>query len=604
MHLPSRYVLPALAIALVSALSLGGISVPASAAPVVPSSAVVDPGAPSSAVVDPGAPSPTVVDLGNDEVAIPTSEIPQVARKHSTAEAKAAATTQVHTIWISVATISRATTQPAVAVPANETAARAFVAQLNSYWNRESGGKISLAFGGFETRALDSSCNLNAIYSASENAAFSGTFSDSQWAGSYKHLLTLSTKECGTGLGSVGVDGGLLVSGLGSSASLGLPTVLHEFGHNLGFSHGNASICAASTFDASTSTFARSCATSEYSDYLDIMGYTVRDSVPHLSSPQRIRTGYMGDYSTLSSGTTTATIKPLGTDGTSGIRALAVTDPDGETYYVEYRVTDNADANSAEYTGPTTCATYASSYSRCYMDTEGSIGGVRILRVSASGAPSSVETRLLAIGPLNSGGSATRRDTHLDAGESFTNYDDDLTITVNSVNATTGASVTVAFGPRPPAPVVSPTPTPTRTAVTPAPVVTPPVVPTPVVTPLVTTPTTTPTATAPAPAPKIVTKSRTKTTVVLVKKKVSKTARAKAKVRVTYGSGKAPTGTLAVYANKKKLGSYRLTAKAKGRVTISIPQLRTGGTYSIRVVYKGNSLYTTSRSTAKKLTAR
>ena len=96
-----------------SALSLSGISVPASAAPVVP----------SSAVVDPGVPSPTVVDLGNDEVAIPTSEIPPVARKHSTAEAKAAATTQVHTIWISVATISRATTQPAVAVPANETAA-------------------------------------------------------------------------------------------------------------------------------------------------------------------------------------------------------------------------------------------------------------------------------------------------------------------------------------------------------------------------------------------------------------------------------------------------------------------------------------------------
>jgi hypothetical protein len=395
-----RRIFPALAIALTAALSLAGISVPVNAATV--------------------AQSPEVVDLGNDEVVVPASSIPERVRKQATEDAKAASSIQVHSIWISVATISGATTQSTVTVPANETAARAFVTQLNTYWNRESGGKIALTFGGFETRALDSSCNLSSIYTASESAAFSGAFDTSaKWAGSFKHLVTLSTKECGTGLGSVGVDGGLVVSGLGSSASLGLPTALHEFGHNLGFSHGNASICATSSYDASAATFARSCATAEYYDFLDIMGYTVENSVPHLSSPQRIRTGYMTDYSELSSGTTTATIKPLGTDGTSGIRALAVSDPDGEIYYVEYRVSDDADANSAEFTGPTTCATYSSSYSRCYMDTEGSIGGVRILRAAASGASNSMETRVLAVGPLNSGGSATRRDTHLDAGESF-----------------------------------------------------------------------------------------------------------------------------------------------------------------------------------------
>jgi hypothetical protein len=594
-----RSILSALSIALVATISLLGISAPVSAADGTSTT-------PESAL------SPSIIDHGDDGVGVPDSAFPDTTLGRKAKKARTAAGTtaaiaaQVHTIWISVASIVDSS-KAAVTVPTTEAAARSFVSQLNSYWNRESGGKVSLAFGGFETRALDATCDLRSIYDKSPTVAFSGAFKNYKWIGSNKHLLTLSTRACGSGLGSIGGSGGLLASGLGSGASLGLPTAVHEFGHNLGFSHGNASICATASYDASASAFSTSCLTGEYADFLDIMGFTVADSAPHLSSPQRIRSGYMTDYSALSGGSTTTTIKPLGSNGSSGIRALQVTDPDGEIYYVEYRVADSVDAGSAEFLWPTACDNPFRTYQRCYMDTEGSIGGVRIMRAIASTASSSFETRVLAVGPLAGSASLTQRDTHLDAGESFTNYDDDLTITVNSVNATAGASVTVAFGPHTvttapptttptttPAPAPAPAPTPTTTSAPPtavtsdtSPTVVPQVVNTPSIEPL-------------AEKSKI----STRVSISLPKKTVKKTDRGKVTVKVSYRSHAAPRGTLVVYANNKKLGSYKLTAKAQGKVTISLPKLRKTGKYSITVRYTGNTAFTASTSSAKKLTAR
>lgn len=591
-----RSISVALSIALVAAMSVLGVTAPATAA-------------------EP-ADLPMLVDHGDDGVVVPDSAFPDTARgraakaaRSATGVAAASSAAQVHTIWISVATIT-SSTKAAVTVPATEAAARTFVGQLNKYWNRESGGKVSLAFGGFEKRVLDATCDLDSIYAASPGVAFDGAFKNYKWAGSNKHLLTLSTTACGSGLGSIGGSGGLLVSGSGSSASLGLPTALHEFGHNLGFSHANASICATTTYDASTSAFASSCLTGAYADFLDIMGYTVADSSPHLSSPQRIRSGYMSDFSALSSGTTTTTIKPLGSNGSSGVRALQVTDPDGEVYFVEYRVSDSVDAGSAEFLWPPACDNPFRGYQRCYMDTSPSVGGVRILRAMSSTVSTAFETRVLAVGSLAANGSATKRNTHLDAGESFTDYDDDLTITVNSVDATAGASVTVAFGPRtapevvePPTPTATPTPTPTPTS-TPT-TVTAPVTPTAVtpavVTPSVTTPIVlTPVAETPT-TPRLIT---TRVSISLPHKTVKKTTRAKITVRVRYASDIAPRGTLVAYAGTKKLGSFALTAKAKGKVTISLPQLKKSGAYRITVLYTGNSSYKASRSSVKKLVAR
>jgi hypothetical protein len=420
---------------------------------------------------------------------------------------------------------------------------------MNDYWSRESGGAISIVLGGIEARSLTTTCSAAALFARSPAAAFGGQFVSRV---AHTHLLTMSRESCGVGMGSLGGIGGTMASGVGTSAQYGLGVAVHEFGHNLGFDHANAAVC--STGDASDETFSTACATTTYADFLDVMAGASAYSVPHLSSPQRIRAGFMTDALTASatSGTAAATILPLGRS--SGPRALIITDPaGGETYYVEYRTPDDADSTSPEFTASDACS-YATAGVRCFSTADASTGGLRVLRVVGSA------TVALAVGTTPSG----QRDMHLDAGETFRSYDGSFALRVDALDAAVGASVTVAFGDTP-LPALARTVS-TVTDTTPLPFLVETSYPAPI--------------SLPAAAP--VVERFTSTTRVSTKKRI-------ATVRIDGET--MPTGRITVFINGKKLKSV-----AVKKWTTHIPLPKSAAKKWITVSYSGNDVLTASKS--------
>ncbi len=84
--------------------------------------------------------------------------------------------------------------------------------------------------------------------------------------------------------------------------------------------------------------------------------------------------------------------------------------------------------------------------------------------------------------------------------------------------------------------------------------------------------------------------------------KVKKSKKAKLKVTVSAPYVRA-TGTIRVYDGKRKIATKKLTAGAKGRVTITLPKLKKG-THRIKVVYSGNAQLTAATSKVRKVTSR
>jgi hypothetical protein len=336
-----------------------------------------------------------------------------------------------------------------------QAAVQTMINKLNSYWSAQSGGMVTIQLAGFETRALgESTCSPNDALSAEESDAFGGMFANDAWQGTHNHLLVLSTESCNSeSFATVGGVGGEIFSGNGISASMGVEYLLHEFGHNLGFEHADASICTnTSSYDATAANFTFTstvCPTREYDDYFDIMGYTVKNATPNLSSPQRIMAGWLTNYATLTSATSaggrdTETLTSL--DGSGGTQALEIIDPvSGDQYYVEYRTDAGLDATSAEFNYALQCDPAMSGYTICELDSNKSTGDIRILRFIPFADANANGTTVMAVGLTAGSTDKTKRHTHLDSGDSFTSVDDGFTLTVSSMNPTSGATVVVTF---------------------------------------------------------------------------------------------------------------------------------------------------------------
>jgi hypothetical protein len=397
----------------------------------------------------------------------PTSTATATPQAMSAASATTTTATATDTVWVSVVSATPQTSDDINAGP-TQAAAQSLVAQLSSYWSTQSGGAVTLALAGFETRSLgESSCNPNAALSAEEIGAFGGMFANGAWKGTHQHLLVLSAESCGAAsFATVGGKGGEIFSGNGIDASMGVPYLLHEFGHNLGFEHADASICTnTASYDGTAADFSFTsivCPTREYDDYFDIMGYTVKNATPNLSSPQRILAGWMTNYATITSSTpsTTKTLTALG--GSGGTQALKIIDPvSGDVYYVEYRANSGLDATSAEFNYGLQCDPAMSGYTICELDSSKTTGAVRILRTIPIVATGAIGTTVMATALTAGSSDKTKRHTHLNPGDTFTSLDGSFRISVESMSPSSGASISVTFG--------SATPTPTFTTV-PAPV--------------------------------------------------------------------------------------------------------------------------------------
>jgi hypothetical protein len=335
-----------------------------------------------------------------------------------------------------------------------QSAIQTVIARLNSYWSAQSNGLVTVDLAGFETRSLgESSCSPTAALGAEESSAFGGMFAGDAWRGTHDHLLVLSAESCGAeSFATVGGVGGEIFSGNGISASEGVEYLLHEFGHNLGFEHADASICTnTSSYDGTAASFSFTstvCPTREYDDYFDIMGYTVKNATPNLSSPQRIMAGWLTNYSTLtgSTGSVTRTLTAL--SGSGGTQALKIIDPvSGDQYYIEYRTDSGLDATSAEFNYGLQCDPAMSGYTICELDSNKSTGDIRVLRFIPFASAGANGTTVLATGLTAGSTDKTKRHTHLGAGNTFTSVDDGFTLEVLSMSPSVGATVSVTFGP-------------------------------------------------------------------------------------------------------------------------------------------------------------
>jgi Bacterial Ig-like domain (group 3) len=467
----------------------------------------------------------------------------------------------VEKIYVSVVSTTPQTSDdvnPAV----SQSQAQTLVSALNSYWSTQSNGEVTIEFGGFETVSLgESTCDPNAALSSEESSAFGGMFAHSAWKGTHTHLLVLSAESCDAdSFATVGGTGGEIFSGNGISTTVGVPYLLHEFGHNLGFEHADASICTnTSSYDGKTSDFSFTssvCPTREYDDYFDIMGYTVKGATPNLSTPQRIMAGWLTNYSTVNS-STTQTVSALGSSG--GIQALKIVDQSsGDIYYVEYRTNAGLDATSAEFHYGLQCDPAMSGYTICELDTVASQGAVRVLRVIPFASANANGTTVMAAALTAGSSDKTKRHTHLNTGDSFTSADGAFSLTVNSTNPSSGASISVSFAGSGTPATATPTPTPTATS-------------------------TTPQSVTPAPVVRV----PSSIAIRLSRSTVRHGSRDSVRLTVHLSGVARPTGTVTLYLNGVAVRSYALTARNRGVIRATLPRLTTVGYNSVTAVYSG-----------------
>jgi len=452
------------AVALATAALLGGlVATPASAAPgTTPAAPAAATPAASPAAPAAAAPAATTAAAATTDLSGDTVPVPQRTRERGEATADAApGDVTVERVYVTTVAATASTADDTVAGLDDASVQRA-VADLRAFWAEESGGRVDVQLAAVEQRSLGrDACDPSAVFQAVRGVAHGGRFASFAWAGTNDHLLVLTREACGTkAFGTVGGAGGEIFSSYGLGEQLGVPVLLHEFGHNLGFGHAGSAMCRSTTVadgatsdyrtaaDATSST--ASCPVEEYGDFSDIMGYSISGARPHLSAPQRVLSGWLPDATKLTARTPGQRVVLSALDGRTGPRAVTVVDPlTGTSYVVEYRTAAGRDATSTELgRRQPRCSNVGAGFTKCALTSDPATGGVRVLRtLGAQGSPQS--TVVLAAGTV-AGQPATTRDTHLDAGERFTSAGGGVTVSVRSLSPTGGAVLDVALGATPP----------------------------------------------------------------------------------------------------------------------------------------------------------
>lgn len=477
---------PALALTGAAALALGILT--ATPAVAVTSTASSDPDAAPTAVAA-GLPA-GVMDYGDDAITVPGLGDPLEASRERADTVRAASTpagaasASVDHVYVVVVDVTKTTTDNEnSSAELSDTNIKSAISQVSSFWKEESHGLVQMVTSSITRTKLSlASCDPDYVFAREQASAFGGRFAGSKWQSGHDHLLVLSSEDTACGhraFGYIGKANGVIFSSYGVSTASGVPTLRHEFGHNLGFGHADSAICRNTTsFDDVIKDFDTSnadCIMEPYGDFLDIMGYGVTSSSPHLSTIEKIRAGWLvvgSDVTqiTATSAAKTATIRALDTG--SGVRAVRVVDPrSGELYTFEYRTGTGEDAHSMEfdYADREYCYDHTTGsdgynhpitidfggYTRCFSGMTKAQGGIRVLRdvYTKAGAHESV---VLAAGltPVKPG-DRTWRHSHLTTSDSFTSTSGGFTLTVNTLGGTaSGAKVTVAFA-APVAPTVT-----------------------------------------------------------------------------------------------------------------------------------------------------
>jgi len=187
-------------------------------------------------------------------------------------------------------------------------------------------------------------CDTPSLDSYSESAATAAGINLS----AYTHrVYVFPPNACGwTGSATVGGN----PSRAWINGSLGLQTVGHEMGHNLGLLHSHSWVCDGTTMTGS-------CSALEYGDGLDIMGWS---GSGHFNAFQKERLGWL-TYGSSSITTVTASgtyaLAPYETTDTNpkALKLLKRTDPTTgarDWYYVELRQAIGFDSYLATAAGP------------------------------------------------------------------------------------------------------------------------------------------------------------------------------------------------------------------------------------------------------------
>lgn len=170
-------------------------------------------------------------------------------------------------------------------------------------------------------------CDGFAIEKFAKQAAQGGGYN----LANYDRFVYIFPKNaCGyTGMGQVGA----LPSSSWINGSMILRTVAHELGHNLGLHHAHA-------MDCGNTTLGSSCATQEYGDTVDIMGYA--GTVGHFNTFNKERLGWLssGNLITVASaGSFTLQPNSVQTSQAKALKIAKGVDASGQPsyYYVELR---------------------------------------------------------------------------------------------------------------------------------------------------------------------------------------------------------------------------------------------------------------------------